>query len=102
MREADPRHTGEWDPSNYSEKEEIYSLLMGGVADLVQGGDEFLKLALLQGDPHVQDMVGRGIPVTFPPLGDVGPGMLDLEVIPYLGDKRLGSRQRNNSEGPGG
>ena len=76
----------------------LNSLGVRGITDFIECSDQILEPVLLQGDAHVQDMVSRRGPVALPPLGSLRPGVLDLEVIPPFGSKRLRRHERYESE----
>ena len=69
-----------------------------GVANLVEGSDKLVKPVLLETDPHVKGVVRGSRTVELPSPRDFGPGVLELEVIPPLGGKRLGSNELSEPE----
>ena len=58
--------------------------LMRGVANLVQGGYEFVEPVLLKAYVQVQDMVRRGFSIQLPTSRYIRPGVLDFYFAPSL------------------
>ena len=63
---------------------------MSGVADLIEGSDKVVELVLLETNPHVESVVRMSRTMELPSTRNLGPSVLDTEVIPPLDRERLG------------
>ena len=62
---------------------------MVGVANFVETGNKIFEAVLLERNTHVELVVLGSRTVEFPTTGDLSPGVLDIELVPSLGEERF-------------
>jgi hypothetical protein len=71
----------------------VYALLVGRIADFVQGRDQLLKSVLLQANAHFEQMILRRGRVEFPAARNFDPSVLEGNIVPSFAGQRLGTTE---------